>query len=137
MVNPEMIEISLNEGRQIVEKILKARKYSFHNMTPSDLPDKPGIYVISQKESVEILRVGRTDDQTLRDRIYRNHLMGNQQGNLRAQLVKSGICQNMEEAKKWIRDHCEVQFLEKDQIGLDMRWAEHFLLAVLRPKFSN
>lgn len=76
MLNLEKIDTSINEGRQIVEKILKAKKYSFHNITPSDLPDKPGIYVIFQKESGEVLRAGRTDDQPLRDRIYRNHLMG-------------------------------------------------------------
>lgn len=51
MGNLEKIDSYINEGRKIVEKILKARRYSFHNMTPSNLPDKPGIYVIFQKGS--------------------------------------------------------------------------------------
>ncbi len=121
----------------IVEKILNANRLSFSRLTPSDLPNKPGLYLISHRESGEILRVGRTNNQTLRDRIYRNHLKGSQPGNLRAQLVKNKICKDMEDAKRWIRDHCEVQFLEIDKIEIEMKWAEHFLLAVLRPKFSN
>ena len=78
----DFAEDRIQQGRRVIEKILKAKKISFGNLTPSKLPDKPGIYVITNKDTCEVLRAGRTDKQTL-------------------------------------------------------RWAEHFMLAILRPKFSN
>ena len=133
------LEARISEGREVVARINRARKRPFEGLTPSMLPDRPGIYVITTT-SGDILRAGRTVKQTLRDRIYRNHLMGNQQGNLRSQLVAAALCADMPQAKRWIRQHCLVQWLEKthlDGLGVDIRWAEHFLLAVLRPTFSD
>lgn len=133
------IEERIGVGRQVVKMILEARKLSFHDLTPTKLPEEPGLYVISSHDGA-VIRAGRTDKQTLRDRVYRNHLMGNQKGNLRSQLVKNEVSADLETAKQWIRENCEVQVLPKialDRIGIDIRWAEHFLLAVLRPRFSN
>ncbi|GAH40668.1 unnamed protein product [marine sediment metagenome] len=138
-VAPSEREARINEGREVVRAILSTPKYSFRDLTPSRLPDSPGLYVITA-ESGEVLRAGRTDKQSLSDRVYRNHLMGSQQANLRAQLVKNGDCADLEEAKQWVREHCVVQVLEQrvlETIGTEMRWAEHFLLAVVRPRFSN
>ena len=128
----------INEGRQVIEEIVKADRYWFRDLTPSKLPGGPGIYVITT-DSGEILRAGKTT-ATLRQRIYQNHLMGNQGGNLRTQLVSAGVCSDLEEAKNWIREHCAVQFLEEDALdtmGIQINWAEHFMLAVLRPTFSD
>ena len=133
------LEARITQGREVVARITRAKKQSFNGLKPSMLPDRPGIYVITTTDG-EILRAGRTDKQTLRGRIYRNHLMGNQKGNLRSQLVGAGICPDIDQAKDWIRQHCLVQWLEKthlDGLGVDIRWAEHFLLAVLRPTFSD
>lgn len=66
--------------------------------------------------------------------------MGSQEGNLRAQLVKDGVSSDREEAKLWIRENCTAQWLEKaelDRLGIEIKWAEHFMLSVLRPRFGN
>ena len=82
----------------------------------------------------DFLRAGRSGD--LRRRIYQNHLMGKQQGNLRSQLVGHSVCSDLEEAKQWIREYCVVQLLAvKSETALI--WAEHFMLSVLRPRYSD
>ena len=62
--------------------------------------------------------------------------MGNQDGNLRAQLVSSGECSDMEHAKNWIRENCSVRYLEIDDSSTRAN-LEHFMLAVLEPKFCD
>ena len=121
----------------MIAEIMKASKCSFQDLAPSVLPDGTGIYVITM-ESGETLRAGKT--KTLCQRIYQNHLMGNQSGNLRSQLVNTGMCVDLDKAKDWIRQHCTVRWMEKsalDRIGIEINWAEHFMLAVLRPRFSD
>lgn len=84
-----------------------------------------------------MLRAGRASGAGgLRQRIYQNHLMGNQSGNLRAQLVRAGRCESLDEAKDWIRANCEVRFVVTAEEA-DLRWIEHFMLAALRPEFSD
>jgi len=62
--------------------------------------------------------------------------MGNQDGNLRAQLVANGDCSDLESAKSWIRKNCEVRYLEVDDSSTRASF-EHFMLAVLQPKFCD
>jgi hypothetical protein len=62
--------------------------------------------------------------------------MGNQSGNLRAQLVAGGECSDIEAAKQLIRDKFGVQILVVE--NSDERAAlEHFMLAVLRARYSD
>lgn len=102
---------------------------------PSVYPAVPGVYGIRLTGSGEWLRAGRTD-ASLRQRIYRNHLMGSQDGNLRAQLVRHHVCQTLEEAKDWMRDYCLVQYMPIVEDGLRHRF-EHFLLAALNPRYCD
>ena len=129
----------IDEGSKTVEALLAGPAWAFDGRIRSRLPEEPGIYVISLKGSSEgeFLRAGRTKGRGgLRQRIYQNHLMGDQSGNLQAQLVRDSVCTDLDEAKQWIREHCLVQVLpvrREDKIA----WAEHFMLSVLRPKYSD
>lgn len=138
-LDQDIIDARIAIGKRVVAEILSRPALHFANLTPAQLPDVPGLYVMTDAAG-NVLRAGRTDAQTLRERVYRNHLMGNQPGNLRQQLVRAGVCADLETAKTWTRQNCAVRVLEigrLEQAGLDLRWAEHFLLAVLQPKFSN
>lgn len=42
----------------------------------------------------------------------------------------------MEDAKIWIRNNCAVRVLVVRD-SEERRWGEHFMLSVLRPRFSN
>jgi len=134
----EWVQARIVEGSQIISRLLMAPDVSFGGLTPKQIPDEPGLYLIFEKVAGDgkFLRAGRTDDGGLRQRLYKNHLMGNQRGNLPAQLVRDGRCRTISEAKSWIRDHCVSRFIiERD--AQKRVWAEHFILAVLRPEFGN
>ncbi len=62
--------------------------------------------------------------------------MGNQKGNLRQQLVADGTCPDISRAKTWMRDNCVVQYavIQNDEAR---RWAEYFVLSVLRPMYCD
>lgn len=62
--------------------------------------------------------------------------MGNCKGNLRAQLVRKGVCPAMLNAKLWIQRNAVVRFLviEDDELR---KWAEYFLLSVLRLEYCD
>ena len=62
--------------------------------------------------------------------------MGNQAGNLRAQLVNDGVCHDMDAAKSYVRSKLVVQVLvvheDKQRASL-----EYVMLAVLQPKYCD
>jgi hypothetical protein len=127
----------IHECPQIVDQLLAAPKVPFNDEIRSKLPSEHGLYAIYQKDAADgdVLRAGRTKTAGggLRQRIYQNHLMGNQKGNLRSQLVAAGTCADFEQTKVWIQQNALVQFVI---VGDDRQraWAEYFMLSILRPK---
>jgi len=106
--------------------------------TPAAFPASPGIYrIFDPVEPAHTIRAGRaTTGHGLRQRLYVNHLMGNQPGNLRSQLVADGVCENIDAAKTYIRTKLVAQVLRvEDQ--RELVWLEHFMHAVLRPRYCD
>lgn len=132
------LEARIDEGRRTVERLLLARAIPMRDITPSAIPTEPGIYVFTHLDAApgQVVRAGRATGQGgLRQRIYGNHLIGNQAGNLRSQLVAAGEAAELAAAKSWIRQHLAVRY---QVMGTNLiPWAEHFMLAVLRPRFSD
>ena len=129
----------IEDGRRTVERLLAGPSLQFDETLRSQLPEEPGIYAISMKGASpgDFLRAGRARGRGgLRQRIYQNHLMGSQAGNLRSQLVRHSVCSDLEEAKRWMREHCVVQLLPVKSESAII-WAEHFMLSVLRPRYSD
>ena len=130
----------LAELERIVRQLLGSNGLTFDERLHGLLPEQQGIYVIYAKGAKpgEVLRAGKTRTAAggLRQRIYRNHFMGDQTGNLRSQLVQQGVCKSMEETKPWIRSNCIVRYavIEDDETR---KWAEYMMLAVLRPKYCD
>ena|ERR1700722_19272652 len=133
----EWVENRVYECQQIVTQLLTASKFPFDDQIRSRLPSEQGLYAIYRKDAPDgdVLRAGRTitADGGLRQRLYQNHLMGSQRGNLRSQLVADGTCTDLLQAKIWIRQNCLVQVVvvEDDRLRA---WAEYFMLSILRPK---
>ncbi len=115
-------------------RLLDVPHVAFRDAKPAAFPEAPGVYVIYDQQGA-VLRAGKTS-ATLRQRLYTNHLMGSQNGNLAAQLTASGVCGSRDAAKDWIRKNCFVQWLE---IWDDRNrgFLEHFMLAVLEPRFCD
>ena len=139
----ELIPILCERQRECqarLENLLACKKLTFDNTLHSELPELPGIYAISATNTSEgiYLRAGRTKRAAggLRQRIYGNHFMGNQDGNLRALLVRDRVCADIEQAKLWVSRYCLVQFTVVQETELRM-WAEYYMLSVLRPKYCD
>lgn len=126
------------EGLTWVETLMAAEPVPMDAQARGHLPEVPGISAFSLiGQPTAVTRAGRaTGVGGLRQRIYQNHLMGNQSGNFRAQLLRSGRCGSLEEAKQWIRSNCVVRYAVVEDVQ-DLWWIEHFMLSVLRPEFSD
>jgi hypothetical protein len=130
----------LAELEATVRQLLGSTSLAFDERLHGLLPEQQGIYAIYTKNASpgDVLRAGKTKTAAggLRQRIYRNHFMGNQPGNLRSQLVQEGVCKGLEDTKPWIRANCVVKYavIEEDEAR---KWAEYMMLAVLRPRYCD
>ncbi len=116
-------------------QLLAPEPIKFDERCRSSLPEKPGVYrIFDPQYTDQTMRAGRT--KNLQQRVYQNHLMGDQAGNLRRQLVDGRRCGNLEEAKAYIRDRLVVQIcVIKDE--RERAWFEHFMLGALRPDYCD
>jgi len=133
----EWIERRIHTNSYYLEGLISSPQHRFDSRLRSLLPEKPGIYRILASSSHETLRAGTTiSSNNLRQRVYQNHFMGTQSGNIRSQLVKGGMCKDLDEAKGFLKNFCTVQWIviEDDQ---ERKWAEHFVLAILQPTFGD
>jgi hypothetical protein len=131
------IERRLDASRQMIEVLVKSKPMSYATLERKHVPLVGGVYMISTHAG-EVLRAGRTG--SLQRRVYTNHLKGDQNGNLPAQLVGDGVCGDLGAAQEWIRQNCVVQFLTEEQlqgIGMEIGWSEYILLGILRPRYCH
>jgi hypothetical protein len=133
----DWISDRIEEGRLKLQQLLSAPKLGFDDTLRSKLPTKHGLYIIYGPDS-SFLRSGRTNKagDGLQQRIYKNHFMGDQPGNLRQQLVGDGTCSSLEQTKPWIRANCVCQFVVEEDYRKRV-WAEHFILSIIRPKYCD
>jgi hypothetical protein len=120
-------------------RLLSAAVIRFDDACRSALPEMHGIYRIFDPLHPEAtIRAGRTKTAVggLRQRVYQNHLMGDQPGNLRSQLVSAGICSDLGTAKHYVRSTLAVQYLVVDNPD-ERKWLEYFMLGVLMPQFCD
>ena len=122
------------------EALVSSEPYRFDENLESMLPSQPGIYRIFENGAgwSSSLLVGRTRTATdeLRYRIYQNQYTGNQKSNIKAQLVKSGRFKDQDEARTYLEEQCRVQFIIIEDHA-DVKWAEHFILSILQPQFTD
>lgn len=108
------ILMRFQEAMGVYQTLAHSPVYTFEGLKPSTLEEGlAGVYVISHRETGEVLYVGRT--KNLRRRLYTNHLMGPPaNARLKKYLVEDenepGI-RNMEEAKQYLRKHCQFQYM--------------------------
>ena len=123
-----------------VEALVSSEPYRFDENLENILPAEPGIYRIFENGAdwTSSILVGRTKTATdeLRYRIYQNQYTGNQKGNIKAQMVKNGRFKDQDEVKTYLEKNCRVQFIIIEDTT-DMKWAEHFILSILQPRFTD
>jgi hypothetical protein len=136
---PRSIAGRLRTLESQLANLVGSQAIPFDERCRSALPEGHGIYRIFDPQNVdETIRAGRTITAAggLRQRVYQNHLMGNQSGNLRAQLVAAGVCADLDAAKRLMRDTLALQVLEVPD-AQERASLEHFMLAVLRPRYCD
>ena len=138
-VPSQTLYAQLEELQRQLFRLLRSPAIKFDDGVRRALPEAHGIYrIFDPTEPDKTIRAGRTKTAAggLRQRLYQNHLMGDQRGNLRAQLVAEGVCRDMEAAKQFIRQKLAAQFLVIEN-GDDRTCLEHFILAVLKPRYCD
>ena len=135
MSNMELQDV-YKTGQVIVDIFLSGSKYYFSDLKPSEIPDKPGVYAIYN--SSETLYVGRS--KNLRQRLYRNHLMGSlSNARLKKYLIGDNDCfpdiSTPLEAKKYLIEHCYLQFMQFDTV-IERGRVEGLLSFALNVKYA-
>ncbi len=136
---PGGVGASLRALESHLSQLIQSPVIKFDDRCRSALPESPGIYrIFDLTKPSETTRAGRTKTAAggLRQRVYQNHLMGNQSGNLRAQLIAGGECADLEAAKRFVRENLGVQVLVVENAE-ERAWLEHFMLGVLRPRYCD
>ncbi len=136
-MTPEDITKKIEVLRLLLDQLLQSKAYRFDQSIRPILPAEQGVYRIFEQDSPQAtLRAGRTRNARggLRQRVYQNHLMGTQAGNLCAQLVGSKVCADLLDAKRHVQQNLLVQFLRIDDGEVRAR-LECFMLSVLGPTF--
>jgi len=121
-----------------LEQLLNQPHLKFSQITPSALPERAGVYLITKiEDGIEIpYYVGRS--KNIRQRIYNNHLMGPlSNARLKKYLIDNGICLNKDKAKDFILRNCAVRWIEIDEEDYRRRGAiESFCTALLFPEYG-
>ena len=119
-----------------LNKLTNSEPIPFAYLTPSKIPAKPGVYLISVKNgNTEIpYYVGRS--KSLKRRIYTNHLMGPlANARLKKYLINSQECKNLNDAKDFIRKNCLVRLFFEDDTR--KRGAvEGYVVGMVLPKYG-
>ena len=118
------------------ESLLDCEPISFKKLVPSMIPQIEGIYLITVRKSrYEVTYyIGRSIN--LRRRIYTNHLMGPvANARLKRYLIDSGECEDVADAKQFIRNNCSVRWIEESDTR--RRGAiEGYAVGLLFPKYG-
>ena len=116
-----------------MNEYLEVQPIKFCNLIYKSIPESSGIYIISERDTSNIVYIGLSAN--LRDRIYRNHLMGDAAASsLKRKLMKLKKL-TRQEAKDYIKKYLYVRF--KVMPEKEVKRIEHFMIAILNPKYND
>ena len=128
------IETHIAEGHRLVEALLARRKVPFRGRTV-ETSDESGIYVFSDRRTNEMLYVGQIK-KGVKSRL-RDHWDGATSSDLSKRLMVDGVVESVSKGRKWIMDNVAIRWMTGNELGMCVKWAEHFTIAVLRPRFNK
>ena len=119
-----------------LHELMTAAPVSFSDLTPAKVPVKTGVYLVmgDEGEGEEPYYIGRSGN--LQERLYRNHLMGNEQASsLKKHVIADGRATDKEEAKQFLQRHCTARWIEVEE-PRSCSALEAFCTAILTPKYN-
>ena len=116
-------------------QVLKKPTYNFVQATPEQIPAEPGVYLIHDDTSNQLLYAGRTGN------LRTSLLQQDKRGNIEGSQFRKALGQNLnlnDEAKisDFIVNNCSFQFLPVENFEERVR-LEHFLTAILAPPLNT
>jgi hypothetical protein len=129
------------EYEELLHTLIKAKPARFDTTLPTLLPKAHGLYAISTVDAPEgeYLHAGKTQKgrSGLLGRIWQQHYqIGGSPGDLVEKVRVRGHGHSANEAREYIRQHCQVQWVIVED-GPLRGWAEHYVLAMLKPIWGN
>ena len=136
-----MIDARRAECEQIIHSLLKAQAMRFDTNLSQSLPKTHGLYAISMVGATagEYLHAGKTHRgiSGLRGRVWEQHYKtGGADGDLIEKVRARGHGRDAQEARTFIRLNCQVQWVVVED-EMVRSWAEHYVLALLRPTWCS
>jgi len=118
----------------LLKKLLAGPAIPFEKRFESHVPNELGLYGIRSKNG-KFLHVGVSHKAGLRKRLFAQHLNGGGKraaSDLVQKVQDRGLASNRRDAKLWIQQNCLIYCLAESDKSV-RTWAEHYLLARLRP----
>lgn len=114
-----------------LKQVLSKPVYQFSTATSGTVPTEPGVYIIHDDSTKQIIYAGRS--KNLRRRLLQQHKHGNITGSqFRKALGQKHNLDSEVEISDYIRDNCNFQFLPVENFEEIVR-LEHFATAILAP----
>ena len=120
------IQTNIDEGLRMVEQLLASPQVAYKDLNIADVPDEPGMYLLSDHVTGEFLYVGK--GKRTRGRI-KNHWDGS--SSFRTEGLRS-----IAEAKEWLRSSVSIRWLTQNELTMSITVAAHFAIGALRPKYN-
>ena len=114
--------------------LLARRQLLFQGRTV-ETPYESGIYLLSDRRTNEMLYVGQTR-KGIKSRL-KDHWDGATSSDLANRLVAEGVVQTISEGRSWMVDNVAIRWMTVNDLITCIKWAEHFAIAVLRPRFNK
>jgi len=106
----------------------------FSNLTPGDLPSESGVYLITKIEDEYEIPYWIEWTDNLRIRVNSGLLMGGfAEKSLKKELINKNICENVESAKQFLREHCTIRWLRIKDPRFQIAFT-YYSRAILLPK---
>jgi excinuclease UvrABC nuclease subunit len=117
-----------------LKKVLGQPLSNFVDASSDDVPKKPGVYIIYDEKSQQIIYAGRTKNP--RRRLLGDHKRGNvKDSRFRKALGQSLGTNSEEEIAGYIGENCSFRFLVVENFE-EMVRLEHFVTAVIAPTLN-
>ena len=128
------IRTHIAEGVSLVDALLARQQVPLRGRTV-ETPDEGGIYVFSDRRTNEFLYVGQTT-KGIKSRL-KDHWDGATASDLAKRLVIDGVAESVSEGREWMVDNVAIRWMTVNDLDTPIKWAEHFAIAVLRPRFNK
>ena len=125
----------IDEGRGMMERLLECSPVPFDGASVNEVPERGGVYLFSNRVTGVALYVGQSQ-KGIRSRM-KDHWAGTARSDLAKELKRQRVADDRSESQEWIKSLVDIRFLTNEELGMDARWAEHFLIAALRPQLNK